>query len=620
MNLNIPLNNGSIKYANLTVHIATGLIQGLIFWIVSQYWAADASTSGPLGPSGNIMLAALSAFAVVSGIAFQFGWTSSGRLPLLGISALAGLVYAAITAWTYSTLPAGIVPFKGDDNRIATLMLTSQCSLYILLPYIQVYVESGQLQFPYAELFRHSWNNFFIAAIATLFTGLFWGLIGLWGGLFKMVGIELFADIFFTKEFLLIATPAVFGLGLMLGKELNAVTITLRNVALLVFKTLMPLLTLIALLFIFALPFTGLKPLWDTKNSSAITLTLLALAVLFINAVFQDGSSKPPYPAWLRRGVEGMLLAMPAYAAITLYSIWLRIDQYGFMPERVFALILAIFAAIYSVGYAVSVLAKGEVWLGLMRPVNIIVSIIVMAVAILINTPVLDPISISANSQFRKLTRGHIDPAKFEFQVLKFHLGKEGFEKLNALAEIKDQDHPKAAIIREQAREIIKQESYDWEYATEAVKLESTKEETGGKPKATELKEEHLKVITLSGKLPEGLLSAVTSNLQGCADLLDLCARQKDCAVFSRNMDADMEEEYIFVQSDISCGGLHLFDSTDGQSWSYIGEMRQAGEKNKDREALMKVIEESNLVPVAPEYMELKAAGYEKWHFELNRK
>ncbi|WKZ32671.1 MAG: DUF4153 domain-containing protein [Thermodesulfobacteriota bacterium] len=599
----------SEKYARLLINILTGFFQGLIFWISTSYWGVDESSL--FGKNNNIFLASISAFAIISGLVLQFGWTNRCRIPLFLISLSTGLVYAAITAWTISMLPAWGVPFKGDNNRITTLFFGSACSLYIFIPYLQVFVENGSLKFPYTDLFKHSWNNFFVAAIALLFTGIFWGLIGLWGGLFHLIGIAFFANIFFTKEFMLVATPVAFGLGIMIGKDLNAVTITLRNVALLVFKTLMPLLSIIALLFIFALPFTGLKPLWDTRMSSVITLLLLACTVIFINAVFQNGNSKPPYPAWIRRGVEGMLLALPAYAAITLYSIWLRIDQYGFMPDRVYALIFALIAAFYSVGYAVAVLVKKNIWLGLMRSVNIAVSLIVMAIAILIHTPVLDPISISAESQFKMLAAGRIDPAAFEYQVLKFQLGQNGFEKLKALSEMKD--HPEAEAIRERAKKTIEQDHFDYAFLAKAARTEAEP-----KAEALEFKEEHLNVLTSSKELPVGLMSAITSSLQGCGDILALCVKQKDCAVFSRNMDDDMEEEYIFVQSEISCGGLHLFDRVDGQNWSYIGEMRQTGDDIKSRSSLIKAIEEATLMPAVPKYLDLENTGNEKWHFELS--
>ena len=142
------------------------------------------------------------------------------------------------------------------------------------------------------------------------------------------------------------------GIGVALAKEHAQIINTLRAISSSLFRSLTPLLVVIALSFVATLPFTGLAPLWATKWASSILLSLLLLILLFVNAVFQDGEGTAPYGRSLRRGVEATLMVMPILVALTLYSMNLRVVQYGFTPERYYAIVFAIVLGGYSASYA----------------------------------------------------------------------------------------------------------------------------------------------------------------------------------------------------------------------------------------------------------------------------
>lgn len=299
---------------------------------------------------------------------------------------MVGGIFAAFfvlaTLWVWWQRPGEGTLFQGDSFRLPTLAVASLLSLYILLPFIQIFQESGRPIFPYSELFCHSWNNFFIAAIGFLFAGLFWGLINLWVALFNLVGISFFKDVFYSTPFVSISLPAMFGFGIALGKENGAIINTLRRITLAIFRSLLPLLAFVGLLFLAALPFTGLQPLWDTKSASPLLLSVLLLTMLFINSVFQDGTGSRPYPDWVRRGVEGLLLVMPIFSGLIFYAIGLRIAQYGLTPDRFYVVLFAVVTGLYGLGYAVSAIKQSTVWMALMRPVNIGMSLLIAIISI----------------------------------------------------------------------------------------------------------------------------------------------------------------------------------------------------------------------------------------------
>lgn len=285
--------------------VSIGLVQGFIFWVTYEFWPED--------PQIEALLAALISFVSVRGLIYQFAWTGRDKVRQFVVGGILSAFFALVTLWVWWQRPGEGALFQGDSFRLPTLAVASLLSLYILLPFIQIFQESGRPIFPYSELFCHSWNNFFIAAIGFLFAGLFWGLISLWVALFNLVGISFFEDVFYSAPFVSISLSAMFGFGIALGKENGAIINTLRRITLAIFRSLLPLLAFVGLLFLAALPFTGLQPLWDTKSASPLLLSVLLLTMLFINSVFQDGTGPRPYPDWVRRGVEGLLLVMPFF-------------------------------------------------------------------------------------------------------------------------------------------------------------------------------------------------------------------------------------------------------------------------------------------------------------------
>ncbi len=563
-----------------------GLLQGVVFWIAYDLWPAE--------PRAAAWSASLVALVAVFGLVVQFAWTGARRSRLLVTASAVAVPFALVTLWVWWQLPGKDAPYQGDPFRQGTFVAASVVALYVLMPFVQVFQESGRPWFPYADLYRHSWNNLFVAAIAYLFAGVFWGLIALWAGLFHLIGVSFFERVFFSAPFSIITLSATNGLGIALGRENDRILNTLRRVSAAVFHALMPLLALIALLFLAALPFTGLKPLWDTRSASPILLTALGLTILFINGIFQDGAVARPYPTWLRRGVEGTLLVAPVFSVLTLYAIGLRIGQYGLMPERLYVVVFALIAGLYSVGYAFAVVRSGDVWMGPMRAVNVGMALLVAAVALLLHTPVLDPLAWSARSQYARLVQGRVDPSRVDYGALRFQLGHAGHARLMRLARI--DGRPDADVIRKEVASVRSAQSY---YAWSA--------DRGGGVTAGDLK-----VLTPAGQLPEGLLDAARTTEY----VMKACAENKDCVVFAVNVDNDPDDEYVFVMSG-SADGLPLYDRTSERRWVQVGELQLEGPARPERHALVEAIKGSRVAAVPPVYRDVKIAD---WVFGLHRR
>src|SRR5690606_35326088 len=76
-------------------------------------------------------------------------------------------------------------------------------------------------------------------------------------------------------------------------------------------KLLLPLVLTVALIFLAALPFTGLDALWGTGNGTSLIIGLTAIILFFTNAVYQDGRGAAPYPNTVHRLVYLGLALLP---------------------------------------------------------------------------------------------------------------------------------------------------------------------------------------------------------------------------------------------------------------------------------------------------------------------
>ncbi|MBD9367788.1 DUF4153 domain-containing protein [Xanthomonas sp. XNM01] len=336
---------------------------------------------------------------------------------------------AAWTGWSASGAPDVV-----ESAVLGPFIQSVVVLLFVVLPWLQCRLASGRWRAAYPALFEHAWQNALTLALALLFTGICWAVLGLWGKLFELVQVTFFRDLFRGEAFVHLATGTMAGLGILIGRTQQRPVQVARQILFAIFKGLLPLLAFIALLFAISLPFTGLDSLWSTRSAATLLVAVIALLVLFVNAVYQDGEGPRPYPAWLRRVVEAGLLALPAYGLLALYAMWLRIDQYGWTGQRVLAALIVLVAALYAFGYALAVLRRHDAWLAPLRPVNMGMSLVLIALAALVNSPLLDVHRIGAGSTASRLAASAPELDEDDLRYLRFDAGRRGHAALQELA------------------------------------------------------------------------------------------------------------------------------------------------------------------------------------------
>jgi len=325
------------------------------------------------------------------------------------------------------------------------------------LPFVQVWLAHRRWRPRYEELFHFAWRNALLAAFGGLFCGVFWMLLWLWGELFKMIGIDFFADLFDEAYFAIPATTVAVGVGMQLAGSVERLQNVLRNTLLTMLKWLAPLAIFILAIFTLALIFKSPDLLLEQRRviRAVWLLWLAALTVALLNTAYQDGKAEAPYPHWLGQAIRFCVPLLLPVALLAAYALWVRVDAYGLSVARAWAYLVAFVAIAYAGGYSWAALGRGP-WMERMGAVNIGVALISVLSLSLMLSPLLSPERLAANSQYaRALDRQE----ESSFSYLRFDSGEYGRARLRELAAIENQ--PKAAAIREAAERALKRE-YRW--------------------------------------------------------------------------------------------------------------------------------------------------------------
>jgi hypothetical protein len=562
---------------------AIGLVQGFIYYLAYEYW--------PDEPTSVALFEAAIFFVTGTALIVQLSWTGTNIKRQISIAPVVSIIFALVAFWVWRQIPTGEVPYHFDDTRAPTWIFGSVLTLLLIMPCIQIFQSSGVRSFPYDQLFRRLWENLFVIAIAALIVGAFWAVIWLWSELFKLIDVSFFEDVFTDAAFVSMSLTTVFGYALALGREWERVTTTLRAVLLTVLKALMPLLAVVALLFLASLPFTGLQPLWDTRHASATLLSLIGLTILFFNGAYQDGTGDAPYQRWVRHLVEAALVAIPAFAAIALYALHLRMAQYGLTFGRFYGVLFAVAGMLCGIGYAIAVFLRRGTWMAAVRQVNVGMACLVAICAILVHTPVLDPLGWSARSQFSRLAAGKADALEFDYGYLRFEAGHLGYEKLAELETLSE--HPQAQIIRARIAETRAAESY---------------RDVRPQP-ASLLSASDIVPLDTATILPDSLVRFAVSHLSQAQ--ADECEEKHDCTMFAANLDADEEQEYVLVLSGDRFYDMLVFDRGERGEWKQAGQLRTYGGRARLplRALLFDTLRQQGPIAAEPQYRDLLVGG-----------
>ena len=430
--------------------VLVGFIQGVLLLLMDEAlrkkWEFFSSPEFAYPAYALILIVPL-----VGLLSYQF---TQRRLLVKALFAISVLLICLTGYSGYLALPISSQSF----GHIFTVALAMWVLMYVGLPFLQSYFKSDEVRPSYKHLYEFGWLNTQVFVMALLFSGLVWALLGLWSALFELLHIKFFSVLFFDRFF---AYPAT-GVMLTYGASLGLAKFNINNIKRtdFLFRAVTVLLTAMVVLFLLALFVSGLEPLWQTKNATFLLLWIQVFAIFFVNGMFQQGYQNRVEAGLTRWSVSLLLLALPIFSLVCLYAMYVRVEQYGWTVDRIWAVIAVVVLSIYAFGYAIAaargLFHKGD-WLAWVAPTNIIAALVVLMIIVMTHSPLLSPYHIAVESQVARLMNDEVKARGFDFRYLRFETGQVGLDKLQVLSRI--QNHPEAVAIQQMAKKAIAMQS-----------------------------------------------------------------------------------------------------------------------------------------------------------------
>lgn len=371
-----------------------------------------------------------------------------GQLRPLGFVTwvLGALALIAVTAW--HAVAREIDPARADH----ALLFAALAPVFFVAYHLIAAADADRRPIAsYRTYFDIGWKNGVQLALSLAFVGALWLLLFLGAVLFELIKISAVRSLIERDWFAYPITAVMFALAVHITDVRVNLINGIRNVSLVLLSWLLPVMTLLAIAFLAALPATGLAPLWATTHATPILLVAAGALVVLINAAYQDGDAAAHW--LLRIAARVASLALSPLVALAIYSVWLRIQQHGLSPDRVIAALSLVVATCYALGYGLAAIWPGR-WLKPLEITNVVTAAVAVALAAAILTPVADPARLAVDDQLRRLRAGLIAPEQFDFAFLRDQAARYGRDALRSLTE--DKSSPRAVQIAALAADALK--------------------------------------------------------------------------------------------------------------------------------------------------------------------
>lgn len=284
----------------------------------------------------------------------------------------------------------------------------------------------------YPVLFGESWSIVVRYAIGWTFAAVVWGVIFLSDALLGIVGVGVIGDLIDMEPVPFAITGAVLGLGLSVVQELQDYVSPYLLLRML--RLLLPVVLAVTAVFLLALPLQGFSGLFDGFSVALVMLSMAGVAATLVTTAVDQEDGQASQSMVLLWASRAMAILLPVLAAVGAWAVWLRVDQYGWTPDRIFAAEVACLGLGYGVLYAWAVL-RGTGWMARIRQANVTMALVLLGLAAVSLTPLLDAEAISARGHLARYESGNMPTAQVDPQALE-RWGLAGARALQALNEM----------------------------------------------------------------------------------------------------------------------------------------------------------------------------------------
>ena len=487
----------------------------------------------------------LLAWALLTAYAPPVWLAAIGQISIRSTLIWCGIVTAIIAALGLTSGAQG-----GHEATFAVAIVCLPIALFCAHHLAVPAINQRSLFAPYESYYEAAWKAGIQLVLALMFLGVFWAILWLGALLFNAIGINAIERFITQPYFMLIATPVFFAIGVELSDVRDGLTQGIRTVALTLLSWLLPIAVLIAGAFLITLPIAGMSELQSSLSPAGLMLTASAGLILLINTVYQDGADHLSPTRFLRATLRvGAVLLVPM-TAFALWAVSVRIGQYGLTLPRIIALTGAIIGLLYALGYAISLLVKGQRggWLPIFETTNVVVGILTTLTLVAYSTPWLNPVKLAMDSQIARIESGALGADEIPYNYLSRQAGERGRK---VLGELQKSDDP---VIRQRASDALDGQYINESSATFNVTI---------LPEGTALP---------GGENSRTLLETAMKQDMGSYQ----CAEECTARLF--DVDADGRDEVIVAQDYV----FLVFGLDENGTWSKLGMLTRRVECDPD--------------------------------------
>ena len=589
-----------------------GLCQGLLLWALAYGPAFMGHISSMPGLS-----IALAGFVWVAPLLWY--WTEQSGMPprrrvagVLVIALVAALLpvdvrnlFASVEGTARSSM---VLSSVGGDN-FWPLGILVILAVHLLLGWRI----TGARGWDYERLFSLTWRNAVLTAVSLALTGAFFGVVAAGAGLIKLIGIDQVWNLLRTQGFQIAIGHAAFGGAFALGLARAEMLVVMRHFWLSLTAWMLPLVLLFVVVWVVMLPFTGLSLLLETRHAAALLLGMTFMGIKFANSVYQDGRESNPLGPWLSRLTRWAWPVLLVVVAVAGWALWLRVQHRGWSADRIWAALIWLLAAIYTLGYSMSAWRRGPAWMPSIGRTNTVATCAAAVSLCLVLTPWLNPENLAVRSQLARLDDGRVAPEEFDFSMV-YQNASYGRPALEALAahSATPRDKAIALLAREQLipSERSRVHRRDEDSVTQAQLLA------------------RLKVLPAHATLDEGLLRQLRGVSSEPAWQLDRCHRANyRCAVWKTDLNRDGRPDVLLlVEQDRVKGAMaveaYVVEQRDGH-WQVAGSLRDTGEDERRGSPLsldqwVAAIENNQVKRIVPLWNDLELSGT-RWEMKTRQ-
>lgn len=322
--------------------------------------------------------------------------------------------------------------FMATGHPAASLVLLC----FIAMPFVITRDRIGRFA-SYPDLFAQSWGIVVRYAVGMVFVAVVWGVVMLSDALLSIVGVTVIDRLLGIDVVPYVLSWMALGLGLAVVDELQDYVSPFLLLRLL--RLLLPVFLVVVVVFLLAVPLRGLGGLFGGLSAAMTLMGVAICSATLITASLDVDTESGVQGRVMRNMARGLALCLPILSGLACWAVWLRVDQYGWTPDRVIAAIIAALCLLYGVVYGGAVVRSGD-WGARIRRMNIYLAYAVLAVALLILTPLLNPQRMSVVSQMARFESGAVDLDGLDLWALAREWGVAGEDAVAVLRANADED------------------------------------------------------------------------------------------------------------------------------------------------------------------------------------